>query len=96
MVRASHEIVDQLKDLAYHASWQRQPPGPTQTPLLAHPTGMHPNPDPSSTLDVVTRLERTNPEAAAQAARDMAAIRARTHGNFLNPPAEESRKEREK
>ncbi|KAJ9093438.1 hypothetical protein QFC21_006469 [Naganishia friedmannii] len=97
MVRASHEIVDQLQDLAYHGTWPTQPPGPTYGAHLAQAPGMH-NPGSdfpmSSSLDVVARLERTNPEAAAEAARDMAAIRARTHGTFPDPPVEENRKER--
>ena len=96
MVRASHEIVEQLQDLAYQTTWPRQPPGLTQNALPSQPPGIQPRSDSPSTLDVVARLERTNPGAAAQAARDMAAIRARTHGTFPNPAVEDNRKEREK
>jgi hypothetical protein len=45
--------------------------------------------------DIIARLQKSNPQAAEQAARDMAAIRARTHGNAQKAPSTDKGKDRE-
>jgi hypothetical protein len=46
--------------------------------------------------DIIARLEQSNPQAAEQAAKDMAAIRARTHGNVQKPFIEDRRHDRDR
>ncbi|KAJ9108097.1 hypothetical protein QFC19_002562 [Naganishia cerealis] len=96
LVRASLEIVEQLQYLVNLSTPSRHPAGPSQGTVLSQTPTIRSSLDFTSHLDVVARFEQMNPEAAEQAARDMAAIRARTHGTFPKQAEEESKKEKDK
>lgn len=91
--RSSYQILNQIHDLANFAD------SPLPVPGVPPASNYQPVTNQSSSSlgpdDVIARLHQSNPEAAEQAARDMAAIRARTHGNIPKPPAADKGKERE-
>lgn len=94
--RSSHQIMRQIQDLASfaHAPDHQSRPVSHLPPVAQSPRNTRhgvPVPD-----NIVARLEQNNPQAAEQAAKDMAAIRARTHGNVQKPFVDDRRKERER
>ena len=89
--RSSHGILRQVEDLENFANASF----PGRALSSARPAYQHLHASSASanrTNDPITRLQQTDPQAAEQAARDMAAIRARTHGNGQRPLAMENDK----
>lgn len=92
--RATHQIMGQIQDLATSVNIPL-PPRVSSNAGPSFPPSARPVSSGHGLNDIIARLQKSNPQAAEQAARDMAAIRARTHGNAQKAPGTDKGKERE-